>query len=187
MKVHTENIEQDRQSKTQKIKNLQKNIEILNKNIENFKMEIDTLKKIENNNKKSQAIIKTKISEDKRNFISRNLNVDEDIAFSKLMYMIKKANINIVSALEREDKDADGKLSRYEITTFLQRYLKNSIRVYTILNFFELNKKYNDVYIKDIRDVLEKRNIIAERVEQELLQKLIIAFKRKEIDLESFD
>lgn len=187
LKTTNEKNEQDRQLKAQKIKNLQKNIDMLNQNIETFQAEIEILKKPEYNNKKSQAIIKTKDQDEKRTFLLKNITTNEDIAFSKLMHAIKKNKINLISSLETEDGDADGKLTRYEFTTFLQRYLKNSVRVYTIINFFELNKKYNDVHIKDIKEVLEKRNLLAEKMEQELIGKLLNAFKKQGLDPETFE
>ena len=75
----------------------------------------------------------------------KNIVLDQEIAFSNLLKAIKKEEKGLIPLLKEEDQNSDGVLTTFEVTNFLQKLLKNPIRVYSIMNFFELNNKYDDI------------------------------------------
>lgn len=56
-------------------------------------------------------------------------------------------NLKFEDEIYKFDKDSDGRMTRYEFTEFLQSHVKNPIRMYNLIDFFELNKNMNELVI----------------------------------------
>ena len=184
LKKNLEKSDFDKKTKQKKINNLKKTIEVLNDSIEELNHDIEGYKNGDKITKSTKAIIKTIKIEKKRNFDKKRINFEQEQAFSQLTKNLKTSDLILKNEITKFDKDSDGKLSRYEFTNFLQNYLKN-VRLYNLIDFFELNKKYNDIYIKDFLEVFNQRILIREKKEKELF--FIVLKEMKKIGLNPFN
>lgn len=173
------------ETKKKQILNLKRQIEVLNDTIETLNKDIEQFKKNEQK-KSSTVIINNKKIEANRNFTSKKISLDEEIAFSKLIFKVKAQQKVIAEEIKSYDSDTDGKLTRYEFTQFLNVYLEKPVRIYNLIDFFELNKKYNDLLVSDFMAVIERRTVERQKNEKQLFLVLLKRFRQMDITPENF-